>query len=115
VRATEQNRLVSTPSKVVRADTEEQLSFLEERLAETERQIEEAAWNSPLWREEEELLCSITGVEGKTAHVLMAELLESGEANRQEIIKLAGVAPLNQDSVKHRGERCTWGGRASIR
>lgn len=97
MRATEQNRLVSTPPKVVRADTEEQQSFLEERLVETERQVKEAVWSSPLLREEEKLLCSIPGVEKQTAHVLMAELLESGEANRQETEKLA--APPTETAV----------------
>lgn len=115
MKTAEQNRLGTAPSEAVRADIEEHLSFLEERLAETERQIKKAVENSPLWREEEELLCSIPGVGETTAHVLMAELPELGEANRQEIAKLAGVAPLNRDSGKHRGERSTWGGRSSVR
>ncbi|MCS4044859.1 transposase [Salinibacter ruber] len=115
MRTAEQNRLGIAPSKAVRADIEEHLSFLEERLAETERQIEEAVERSPLWKNEEELLCSIPGVGEKTAHVLIAELPELGEANRQEIAKLAGVAPLNCDSGQRRGKRSTWGGRASVR
>lgn len=98
-----------------RSDIEGHPSFPEQRLEETERQIEETVENSPLWQEEEELLCSIPGVGPATAHVLMAELPELGEANRQEIAKLVGVAPLNRDSGKHRGERSTWGGRASVR
>jgi transposase len=115
MKTAEQNRLGTAPSEAVRADIEEHLSFLEERLAETERQIEEAVKNSSLWREEEDLLCSVPGVGQKTAHVLMAELPELGEANRQEIAKLAGVAPLNCDSGQRRGQRSTWGGRASVR
>jgi transposase len=115
IKTAEENRLGTAPSEAVRSDIEEHLSFLEERLAETECQIEEAVENSPLWREEEELLCSIAGVAEATAHVLMAELPELGEANRQEIAKLVGVAPLNCDSGQRRGQRTTWGGRASVR
>lgn len=115
MKAAEENRLGTAPSEAVRSDIEEHLAFLEQRLEETERQIEETVENSPLWQEEEELLCSIPGVGPATAHVLMAELPELGEANRQEIAKLVGVAPLNRDSGKHRGERSTWGGRASVR
>lgn len=96
----------------MRSDIEEHLAFLEQRLEETERQIEETVENSPLWQEEEELLCSIPGVGPATVHVLMAELPELGEANRQEIAKLVGVASLNRDSGKHRGERSTRDGRA---
>jgi len=115
MKAAEENRLGTASSEAVRSDIEEHLAFLEQRLEETERQIEKTVENSPLWQEEEELLCSIPGVGPATAHVLMAELPELGEANRQEIAKLVGVAPLNRDSGKHRGERSTWGGRASVR
>jgi len=45
----------------------------------------------------------------------IAELPELGRLNRQEIAKLAGVAPLNRDSGQLRGKRTTWGGRASVR
>ena len=79
MRTAEENRLGTAPSEAVRSDIEEHLSFLEERLAETERQIEKAVENSPVWREEQELLCSIPGVAEATAHVLMAELPELGE------------------------------------
>lgn len=115
MKTAEGNRLGTAPSEAVRTDIEEHLSFLEGRLEATERQIEETVKNSALWQEEEELLCSIPGVGPATAHVLMAELPELGEANRQEIAKLVGVAPLNRDSGKRRGERSTWGGRASVR
>lgn len=115
MKTAEQNRLGTAPSEAVRSDIEAHLSFLDERLAETERQIEEAVHDSPIWREKEELLCSIPGVAETTARVLLAELPELGDANRQEIAKLAGVAPLNRDSGQRRGERSTWGGRASVR
>lgn len=115
MKTAEQNRLQTAPSDAVRRDIEEHLSFLERRLAETEEQIEEAVEKSPMWKEEEELLCSVPGVGEKTAHVLLAELPELGDANRQEIAKLVGVAPLNADSGQRRGQRRTWGGRASVR
>jgi transposase len=58
----------------------------------------------------------VPGVGETTAHALIAELPELGKANRQEIAKLrAGAAPLNCDSGKRRGQRTTWGGRASVR
>lgn len=68
-----------------------------------------------MWRQEEERRCSVPGVDQTTAHVLLAELPELGAANRPEIAKLVGVAPLNADSGQQQGQRRTWGGRASVR
>lgn len=115
MKTAEQNRLQTAPSEAVRSDIEAHLRFLSERLEETKRSLNEAVEESPLWREQEQLLCSAPGVGKTTAHVLLAELPELGEASRQEIAKLAGVAPLNCDSGRMRGRRSTWGGRASVR
>jgi transposase len=38
-----------------------------------------------------------------------------GVLNRREIGKLVGVAPLANDSGKHRGKRQIWGGRMDVR
>jgi transposase len=40
---------------------------------------------------------------------------ELGSLDRRAIAKLVGVAPLNHDSGKHRGQRHIWGGRADLR
>lgn len=45
----------------------------------------------------------------------MAELPELGTLNRQEIAKLAGLAPLNRDSGRYRGQRKIGGGRQEVR
>lgn len=55
------------------------------------------------------------GAGKKTAQALIAELPELGEANREEIAKLVGLAPLNRDSGTYRGKRTTWGGRTAVR
>jgi hypothetical protein len=57
------------------------------------------------WRARFELLKTAPGVGPTTAAVLIAELPELGVLNRQQIAKLVGVAPMNRDSGKHRGER----------
>lgn len=45
---------------------------------------------------------------------LIAELPELGHLSHKQIAALVGVAPLNRDSGNLRGQRCTWGGRASV-
>ncbi len=43
------------------------------------------------------------------------ELPELGTLNRGEIAKLAGVAPMNNDTGQKQGDRKTFGGRACVR
>ena len=46
---------------------------------------------------------------------MLAKCPELGTLNRREIAALTGVAPLANDSGKHRGKRFVWGGRADVR
>jgi len=46
---------------------------------------------------------------------LLADLPELGELNKKEISALVGVAPINRDSSRLRGERRIQGGRACVR
>lgn len=115
MRTAETNRLQTAASPQVRSSIEAHLDFLQDQLEAVEDQLEEAVEKSPMWKETEELLLSVPGVGEVTARTLIAELPELGKVNRQEIAKLVGVAPLNRDSGARRGERTTWGGRASVR
>ena len=62
-----------------------------------------------------EILSSVKGVGPVTVSTLVAELPELGQLNRQEIAKLVGVAPMNNDSGKSVGKRKTIGGRSTVR
>ena len=68
-----------------------------------------------MWQAEEDLLCSAPGVAETTARTLLGRLPELGEANRQEIAKLVGMAPIAQESGTWKGERHIEGGRADVR
>jgi transposase len=61
------------------------------------------------------LLTKVRGVGPVTAATLIAECPELGKLTRREISSLAGVAPMNNDSGKSRGNRHIQGGRASVR
>lgn len=115
MKAAEESRLQTAPSETVCSGIRAHLAFLDQRLEQTEKQLDKMVENSSMWRKKEQLLCSVPGVGPATARTLMAELPELGRLNRQEIAKLAGVAPLNRDSGQLRGKRTTWGGRASVR
>jgi transposase len=60
-------------------------------------------------------LCLVCGVGERTAWVLLAGLSELGSCNRRQIAKLVGLAPLNRDSGRFRGERHIAHGRAPVR
>ena len=101
--------------KTVRRDIARLLKVLNEQLASVEKQVADLIDRDDDWRSKLKLLKSVPGVGGQTAATLIAELPELGRLNRQEIAALVGVAPMNHDSGKHRGERHIIGGRQSVR
>lgn len=110
----EENRLRQS-HKSLRASIKAHINFLRRELQDINRDLDTMLRNSPLWREQDDLLRSVPGVGRVVAATLMAELPELGKLNRKQIAALAGVAPLNCDSGQHRGKRSVWGGRASVR
>jgi transposase len=91
------------------------LRWLEEAVAEIERDLDGAVRDSPVWRAKEELLRSVPGVGPVSARTLLAELPELGALTRRQAAALVGVAPFSRDSGKLRGRRTVWGGRAPLR
>jgi transposase len=67
------------------------------------------------FKAQRELLDSVKGVGPVTTLALVALLPELGKLKRRPICKLAGVAPLADDSGKRSGKRRIWGGRAPVR
>lgn len=61
------------------------------------------------------LLSSVPGIGAASVSVLLAELPELGKLDRRRIAALVGVAAINRDSGKMRGQRSIWGGRAGVR
>jgi transposase len=57
----------------------------------------------------------IKGVGPNTCAAVMAFMPELGHISAARAAKLAGLAPLNNDSGNSRGKRSTWGGRSIVR
>jgi transposase len=102
-------------AKSVLKEIDRHVAWLEEALRRIDEDLQNTIRNSPAWREKDDLLQSVAGIGPKTSAVLIAELPELGQLSRHEIAKLAGVAPMNRDSGRYRGERHIQGGRAMVR
>jgi transposase len=115
MRTMESNRLQQASAVTVRKDVKSVLEFLDKRLGRIDDELEQLIKQSPAWQEKARLLKSVPGVGEQTARVLIAELPELGTCSRQQIAALAGLAPMNCDSGKWRGQRHIQGGRAIVR
>jgi transposase len=112
--AAENNRLAMT-SKAVRKRIDAHVRWLEQELERANQELDRAIEQSPIWKENENLLRSAKGIGPVTSRTLLAELPELGTLDRKQISALVGVAPFNRDSGSLKGRRSIWGGRAPVR
>ena len=110
----ERNRLTAA-SKSVRKRINTHIRWLEAELGRAEKDLDQSIRQSPIWKENEDLLRSVPGIGPVISRTLLAELPELGQLNRKQIAALVGIAPLNRDSGTLRGRRTIWGGRATVR
>jgi transposase len=71
--------------------------------------------SDPLWKEMDQTFRSMKGVADRTVAAVMAEMPEIGTLSNKAAAKLAGLAPLAQDSGKKQGKRPVRGGRRQLR
>ena len=110
----EKNRL-SRASTTIRQDIDDHIEQLQQRIEALSQQIQQLVQDSVAWQQTRQLLLEVCGVGPVTTAVLLAELPELGALSHKKIARLVGVAPINRDSGKHRGQRRIHGGRASVR
>jgi transposase len=91
------------------------ITWLERELASTNADLQRTIQDSPVWREQDDLLRSVPGVGPVLVTTLFANLPELGTLSRKEVAALAGVAPFPRDSGTLKGRRTIWGGRAHVR
>ncbi|HEY6044626.1 MAG TPA: transposase, partial [Nitrosospira sp.] len=115
MRVQETLRLGSAGSRPLQKSLKSHIAWLDKRISDIDVDLTQRLRSSDVWRTKDDLLRSIPGVGAVTSLTLLAKCPELGQINRREIAKLAGVAPLANDSGKHRGKRFIWGGRADVR
>ena len=115
MRVQELQRQHAAKSRALRKSLAEHIAWLDKRIERLDEDMGQRLLQSDLWRARDDLLQSIPGVGPVMSRTMLGLCPELGELNRREIAKLIGVAPLANDSGKHRGRRRIWGGRADVR
>jgi transposase len=108
-----QSRLVTDP--IVRATFQELSALVASQIRALETKIAALIDADPLWRELDHAFRSIKGVADRTVARIMADLPEIGTLSNKAIAKLAGLAPIANDSGARNGKRTVRGGRATVR
>jgi transposase len=115
VRTAQMNQQRLVTNHAVQAGFKKMLAFVAQQIEELELAIAALIEADPLWRALNQAFRTIKGVADRTVARIMAEMPEIGTLSNKTISKLAGLAPLANDSGKHQGKRAVRGGRAAIR
>lgn len=112
MRTAEKNRLGGA-IRVLRESVETVIKTLDQEIARLDADIDEHL--DAHFEEQTKRFEAIKGVGTTTCATVLAFMPELGQVSSARAAKLAGLAPLNQDSGKSRGKRHIWGGRSIVR
>jgi transposase len=97
------------------ASIDEVIALLKRQSRSLEGEIASMIDDDPLWGHLDAALRSSKGVASRTVAWLLADLPEIGIYSNKAVVKLAGLAPLADDSGERTGRRHIRGGRQAIR
>ena len=115
MRVQETLRRGTAASRLLEKSLDKHIAWLDKQITQIDTDLTQRLRASAVWRTRDDLLRGIPGVGSVTTLTRLAKCPALGRLNRREIAALTGVAPLANDSGKHRGKRCFWGGRADVR
>jgi transposase len=115
MRTMERNRLAAGATGRVRRDLESHLRWLDEHIAELDKELDEKIRSSPVWKEKDDLLRGVPGIGPVLSRTLLAGLPELGRLTNKQAAALVGLAPMADDSGRRRGARRVTGGRGVVR
>ncbi len=111
----EKNALEKVTDTFVKADLKVTINHLDRRILRCDKHIAELIVTDPSLTEKKRKMEQITGVGPGASMAILAEVPELGTITDKQASCLVGVAPLNRDSGKWRGQRSIHGGRALVR
>jgi transposase len=106
---------VAQASSKVLKSIDKHIDYLEAQIKDLEQRMDRLIESSATFRARDEILQTITGIGPQVSRTLLAYLPELGQYSRQTIAALVGLAPFNDDSGKHTGQRHIRGGRSKVR
>ena len=101
------NRLSRATPEVGRR-IQDHIAWLQQEIHDLDTDLQHKIHQSPVWREQDNLLRSVPGVGPQVSLTLLADLPELGTLSRKRIATLVGVAPFSRDRGPHRGRRNVW-------
>jgi transposase len=96
LRTQESNRLSLVYHRQVRRSVQQMLKMLDRQIAQIDELIERHIRNNDQFHQKDRILRSTPGIGPQTSAMLLAQMPELGNLNRQEIAALAGLAPWNR-------------------
>jgi len=110
-RSAEQTRLKQSRHPIIKAQIDGSITHLAQQIKQLDRLVNKLVNSCPELRLKVEQLCQLKGVGTLTAVTLLVTLPELGTVGRNRIARLAGLAPLNDDSGLQKNKRFIQGGR----
>jgi transposase len=115
MRAQEKNRRSESADHTTIESITRLLDFLTEEIKAIELKIKTLISKTPQIAEQARLMRSALGIGPVACMQLIAQMPELGRLAPKQLAALAGLAPFNVDSGKHRGKRLIGGGRKRVR
>ena len=109
------NRLGALQSSFLKAEMKHPVKSIKGHIERLEKEIMRRIGTDETLARRYEILLSIPGVGKATAITLIVCLDELGSCTSKQVAALAGVAPMNWDSGKMRGQKHIRGGRKQVR
>jgi len=115
LRTQESNRLAMAHHQKVRKSVQSVIKVLDHQIEQIDELISEHIKSDDNFSQKDKILRSTPGIGPQTSAMLLSQMPELGELNRQEIASLAGLAPFDRSSGKWIGKGHIWGGRSEVR
>lgn len=115
LRVAEKNRAHDDLPRLAAQQSKTLLRLIEQQIEDLDREIASQIQADDDWHNKSQIIDSVPGIGPDSANQLIIDLPELGQLNRQQIAKLAGLAPLTRDSGTFQGQRSIRGGRHDVR